>query len=188
MILHSPRTSRRQISFIIRQVRFPSISLPMEDTSVPLSCPASSSARSPKRRKLRKGTVSCWECKRRKAKCTFSGHAVCDGCIRRGTDCISQEVTEKPPSPRSNRHLVDRLGHVEASVRQLLKATRPTSGVELVPESSSSEDREIRSVNPEHPRTSPGPPKIASGTHQVPVGNCCSLDRSADVSICTRLF
>ncbi|KAF4461002.1 zn 2cys6 transcription factor [Fusarium albosuccineum] len=79
-----------------------------------------------KRRKLRKGTQSCWECKRRKARCTFSADTqdVCEGCKRRGTDCISQEATDQPPPPGSNRQLVDRLGQVEALVGQLLKASR----------------------------------------------------------------
>ncbi|KAJ4183932.1 hypothetical protein NW755_009472 [Fusarium falciforme] len=42
-----------------------------------------------KPRKLRKGTQSCWECKRRKARCTFSAATkdVCEGCKRRGTEC-----------------------------------------------------------------------------------------------------
>lgn len=102
------------------------MSLPLEEGVLSMPRPVADSAPSPKRRKLRKGTQSCWECKRRKAKCAFSASAsdVCDGCRRRGTDCISQEVTEKPPSPRSNRHLVDRLSHVEASVRHLLKTVQ----------------------------------------------------------------
>ncbi|KAM6520438.1 hypothetical protein FSOLCH5_005230 [Fusarium solani] len=74
------------------------------------------SAPAPKRRKLRKGTQSCWECKRRKARCTFSAATkdVCEGCKRRGTECISQESTDEPPPPDSKKGLVDRLGHVEA--------------------------------------------------------------------------
>lgn len=49
-----------------------------------------------KRRKLRKGTHSCWRCKRRKIKCTFatSVDAVCVGCSRRGLACINQEFPE----------------------------------------------------------------------------------------------
>ncbi|TQN64604.1 Dehydrocurvularin biosynthesis regulator [Colletotrichum shisoi] len=86
--------------------------------------PRADSAPTPKRRKLRKGTQSCWECKRRKARCTFSAahHDVCDGCTRRGTDCVSQEVADQPPPPGSSKHLVDRLGQVEALVKQLLRA------------------------------------------------------------------
>lgn len=68
--------------------------------------------RDPKRRKLRKGTHSCWACKRRKIRCTLSTlsgggggedglaneadihGAVCDGCRHRGTVCFSQDIPE----------------------------------------------------------------------------------------------
>ncbi|KAE8148693.1 hypothetical protein BDV25DRAFT_157825 [Aspergillus avenaceus] len=49
------------------------------------------------RRKVRKGTHSCWECKRRKMKCRFDPRIVsasCNGCRRRGSRCISQEFPE----------------------------------------------------------------------------------------------
>ncbi|KAL2825680.1 hypothetical protein BJY01DRAFT_230095 [Aspergillus pseudoustus] len=49
-----------------------------------------------RRRKVRKGTQSCWECKRRKVRCIFASaeHAICNNCRRRGTACISQEIPE----------------------------------------------------------------------------------------------
>ncbi|QIW96759.1 hypothetical protein AMS68_002277 [Peltaster fructicola] len=53
-----------------------------------------------KRRGLRKGTHSCWECKRRKMRCVADasvtrGPTVCQGCRRRGSACVSQEVPEE---------------------------------------------------------------------------------------------
>ncbi|CAJ2512367.1 Uu.00g053820.m01.CDS01 [Anthostomella pinea] len=52
---------------------------------------------SPKRRKIRKGTQSCWECKRRKTRCSFakSTALVCDGCRSRRTKCVSQEFDDE---------------------------------------------------------------------------------------------
>ncbi|KAJ5459367.1 hypothetical protein N7530_011311 [Penicillium desertorum] len=50
-----------------------------------------------KRRKVRKGTHSCWECKRRRMKCRLDPRIAstsCDGCRRRGSPCISQEFPE----------------------------------------------------------------------------------------------
>lgn len=45
-----------------------------------------------KRRKLRKGTFSCTECKQRKRRCELpAGHTECVGCRRRGLSCVSQE-------------------------------------------------------------------------------------------------
>jgi hypothetical protein len=54
-----------------------------------------------KRRKIRKGTQSCWECKRRKIRCTFvtPSAAVCDGCRSRGTPCVGQEYCNQQESP-----------------------------------------------------------------------------------------
>lgn len=78
----------------------------------------------PKRRNIRKGTLSCWECKRRKTRCTFatSTSTVCDGCRSRQTKCLSQEYYDEPahvlqvnsPStdlvrPRRRSRLIDRL-------------------------------------------------------------------------------
>ena len=54
-----------------------------------------SSEPTPKRRKVRKGTRSCWECRRRKEKCTFDSSAdICIRCHRRGSKCVGQEFPE----------------------------------------------------------------------------------------------
>ncbi|KAJ9164770.1 Transcription factor [Coniochaeta hoffmannii] len=52
--------------------------------------------RSLKRRKVRRGTQNCWECKRRKIRCTFAvpSASACDGCKSRGVRCISQQFYE----------------------------------------------------------------------------------------------
>ncbi|KAF2122084.1 hypothetical protein BDV96DRAFT_562891 [Lophiotrema nucula] len=59
-----------------------------------------------KRRRLRKGTHSCWECKRRKMRCTFDplvDATVCNGCRRRGSQCVSQEVPEEDALAMANK-------------------------------------------------------------------------------------
>ncbi|CRL29067.1 Fungal transcriptional regulatory protein, N-terminal [Penicillium camemberti] len=58
----------------------------------------------PKRRKVRKGTHSCWECRQRKVKCTFSSldDAICINCHRRGTKCTSQAVLDGPEMAESD--------------------------------------------------------------------------------------
>ncbi|KAL5340301.1 hypothetical protein BJX70DRAFT_387339 [Aspergillus crustosus] len=78
-----------------------------------------------KRRKVRKGTQSCWECKRRKVRCIFvsAEHVTCNNCRRRGTSCISQDLPDIRtfPSPTSNSTDVDeRLGRVENLIQQLV--------------------------------------------------------------------
>ncbi|EEU38393.1 uncharacterized protein NECHADRAFT_34715 [Fusarium vanettenii 77-13-4] len=56
-----------------------------------------------KRLRVRKGTKSCWECKRRKTRCTFAASADmrCTGCKRRRTACVGQEFPDEPTTFRS---------------------------------------------------------------------------------------
>lgn len=87
----------------------------MADTSV--DCDAVPPAL--KRRKVRKGTKSCWECKRRKIRCTFVAPAepICDGCRSRRVQCISQEFYDEAKEASKTA----RLDRVEALVKQLAK-------------------------------------------------------------------
>ncbi|KAL4784724.1 hypothetical protein BJX76DRAFT_204471 [Aspergillus varians] len=65
--------------------------------SVPPAAPSHDAHWQARRRKVRKGTHSCWECKRRKMKCRFDpriASASCNGCRRRGSPCISQEFPD----------------------------------------------------------------------------------------------
>ncbi|KAK7985855.1 hypothetical protein PG988_003477 [Apiospora saccharicola] len=85
------------------------------------------SGSSVKRRKTRKGTRSCWACKRRKEKCVFdqsiipAHDAVCMGCQRRGTRCVSQDSPDDLTSPPDGaRQMADRLVRVENLVQNLL--------------------------------------------------------------------
>ncbi|KAI1353086.1 hypothetical protein F5Y01DRAFT_67718 [Xylaria sp. FL0043] len=75
------------------------------------------------RRKLRKGTRSCWECKRRKNRCTWSrSEGKCDGCNRRGTRCIGQEFPQEPVSSERrgiNKSDDNRILRLEALVEEL---------------------------------------------------------------------
>ncbi|KAI2462733.1 hypothetical protein F4781DRAFT_419118 [Annulohypoxylon bovei var. microspora] len=73
-----------------------------------------------KRRKIRKGTQSCWECKRRKIRCTFAAptDATCDGCKSRRTRCISQEFTDDVASTSKKGN---RLNRIESLVEQLVQ-------------------------------------------------------------------
>ncbi|KAI1499287.1 hypothetical protein F5X99DRAFT_390403 [Biscogniauxia marginata] len=79
-----------------------------------------------KRRKIRKGTHSCWSCKRRKVRCVYRSpdDAVCIGCRSRGTDCISQEFSEEDVSllSSSEHQMVDRMVRVEAISKELARS------------------------------------------------------------------
>jgi hypothetical protein len=79
-----------------------------------------------KRRKLRKGTTSCWDCKKRKVKCTYdaTSDTVCIACHRRGAPCIGQDQPEQEYQlhTESNRDpLLNRIERVESLLEQLIK-------------------------------------------------------------------
>src|ERR1700748_132450 len=77
-----------------------------------------------KRRKLRKGTRSCWDCKRRKVKCTFKSATdiVCIACVRRGTHCVSQEHPEEESYTEDGRdRIFERIVRVEALLEDIVK-------------------------------------------------------------------
>ncbi|KAI8686772.1 Zn(2)-C6 fungal-type domain-containing protein [Fusarium sp. Ph1] len=103
-------------------------------TSIPGWEPPSPSAAEiqPPRKRLhvRKGTKSCWECKRRKIRCTFAASADmrCTGCKRRRTACVGQEFPDEPTTFHSTDSdglpaYGDRLGRLEASVELLVKSS-----------------------------------------------------------------
>ncbi|KAM0460432.1 hypothetical protein ACHAPV_004699 [Trichoderma viride] len=76
------------------------------------------------RRKLRRGTTSCWECKRRKTKCHFEQGTsdACESCERRGCKCVLQDVDEKNlGSHRArNRDIRAQVDRLETVVDQLV--------------------------------------------------------------------
>ena len=75
-----------------------------------------------KKRKVRKGTQSCWECKRRKVRCIFTspGDGTCMSCQHRRVPCVSQELPEDLcPAKPGNRHLGERIAKVEDFMKDL---------------------------------------------------------------------
>ncbi|KAJ5752921.1 hypothetical protein N7520_009838 [Penicillium odoratum] len=117
----------------------------------------SSSNRSLKRRKVRKGTTSCWECRRRKKRCEFTESAsTCNACQRIGVPCVSQVFTDTVSNEPD--HLSQRLDQVEALVTQFVRQRKGQSNQELRRATPTPEiDRAptLRSVN--HERLSRGP-------------------------------
>lgn len=73
-----------------------------------------------RRRQIRKGTQSCWECKRRKVRCIFVlNHTTCNHCRRRGTTCIGQEYPNKPVSSNDDQ-IESRLTRIEDILERLV--------------------------------------------------------------------
>jgi hypothetical protein len=84
-----------------------------------------------KKRKVRKGTQSCWECKKRKVRCiwTLPSKTTCDNCTRRKTACISQEHPDEADfhSEKSSLGVEARLSRVEDLLERLINNNNNTS-------------------------------------------------------------
>ncbi|EFQ34097.1 hypothetical protein CGRA01v4_12159 [Colletotrichum graminicola] len=80
-----------------------------------------------KKRKVRKGTRSCWQCRKRKIRCEFASNdeETCNGCQARSTICISQEFADEEPSGPPERGLVQRLGRLEELMLKLADKIGP---------------------------------------------------------------
>ncbi|KAK8077828.1 hypothetical protein PG996_003998 [Apiospora saccharicola] len=89
-----------------------------------------------RRRRLRKGTHSCRECKRRKMRCVFDPTTcatACKGCERRGSPCVGQEFPEEF-TPTAGR----------APTAAPADASPEASDIGWTPGASSDEDRRRR--------------------------------------------
>ncbi|KAH0521852.1 hypothetical protein TsFJ059_005787 [Trichoderma semiorbis] len=78
---------------------------------------------SPQLRKVRKGTRSCWECKRRKIRCIFpSGNtSTCNWCISHGSTCISQRFQDETGDASRAQSMESRMMRVENLLEQVLQ-------------------------------------------------------------------
>jgi hypothetical protein len=112
--------------------------------------PSPEKASERKRRKLRKGTNSCWACKKRKVKCIFSlpSDNVCNACQQRGSACITQEFPEMSIDAGS-RQMGDRIVRVEALLNQLVGDS--TSNSNSYPASARSDEDANRNVTAQIP-------------------------------------
>lgn len=81
----------------------------------------------PKQNKVRKGTHSCWECRRRKVKCVFATptDARCIICQRRDSTCTSQSADSPFNTPQNKGYAANSHGQIgrdtddDRDVRQL---------------------------------------------------------------------
>lgn len=80
------------------------------------------------RKKMRKGTHSCFECRRRKIRCVFSpdNSTTCTECFARGSRCVDQEHVDADVIVDHRKNLRERVAKLESLVESLLE-DRPSS-------------------------------------------------------------
>ncbi|KAH8731516.1 hypothetical protein GQ44DRAFT_698873 [Phaeosphaeriaceae sp. PMI808] len=81
----------------------------------------------PTRKKMRKGTHSCFECRRRKIRCIYQpdNPDVCSECFARGSRCIDQENGTSDVIVDHRKNLRERVSRLEALVDGLLSEKDP---------------------------------------------------------------
>ncbi|KAK0615156.1 hypothetical protein B0T17DRAFT_379367 [Bombardia bombarda] len=107
-----------------------------------------------RRRKVRKGTHSCWECRRRKIRCQFSPNndTVCVPCQARGSACRSQEFADDSrPQQQPDRRMAQRLGRLEELMARLVDRIMPEASRTITSSTSG------RSASGPSDRASPTP-------------------------------
>lgn len=75
------------------------------------------------RKRMRKGTHSCNECRERKVKCIFSSEReICDDCLRRGRPCLAQtEERQSPTSYDPAKSTREHLREIDQNIKQILQ-------------------------------------------------------------------
>ncbi|KAK4442518.1 transcription factor sdnS [Podospora aff. communis PSN243] len=88
-----------------------------------------------RRRKVRKGTHSCWECRRRKIRCQFGpgDDVVCLPCQARGSTCRSQEFVDDARPQQPDKRLAQRLGRLEDLMTKLVDRMVPDAAAKARP-------------------------------------------------------
>ncbi|KAJ6120601.1 hypothetical protein N7523_004881 [Penicillium sp. IBT 18751x] len=102
----------------------------------------------PPRKRMRKGTKSCTQCRRRKIRCTFNPDRpeACNECRLRGSTCIDQEYDSEKTSisgaaQGDQRYsLRERVAHLENVVQDLAKRIDKTSPARSPARRPSAED------------------------------------------------
>ncbi|KAI4183802.1 MAG: hypothetical protein L6R41_005181 [Letrouitia leprolyta] len=87
-----------------------------------ITTPSSESSDSHPRKRMRKGTHSCLECRRRKIRCIFEPDAsTCNRCIHKGQSCTQQEYGDAKAMGADKRKSVrERTSELEGMINQIL--------------------------------------------------------------------
>ena len=123
-----------------------------------------------RRKRLRKGTHSCLQCRRRKVRCIFEPNSErCDNCVSREVTCTQQDVGYQRQSSSENRKSTRRrLQEVEGILGQILERlpAKPTASLKSGESEQTSFGASLRNAHSELPSPSaqlaPLPPRLFS--------------------------
>jgi hypothetical protein len=106
---------------------------------------------------MRKGTHSCYECRRRKIRCIFAKDStICEGCDAKGRRCTEQRRELLQAAALDTREsLRDRVARLEAIIR-----ASKSDGGDVVDQISSRSEIDPRNVQPDGLGTDSSSPSI----------------------------
>ncbi|KAI0863769.1 hypothetical protein F4860DRAFT_467788 [Xylaria cubensis] len=86
------------------------------------------------KRKIRKGTTSCWECKRRKQRCHFAidQSRACVSCRRRGKSCVMQQFDDPNHDPENYERIAASIEIGPTSPEDILEILREDAAIDSV--------------------------------------------------------
>ncbi|KAK7960658.1 Fungal specific transcription factor [Apiospora saccharicola] len=86
-------------------------------------------------KRMRLGTKSCAECRRRKVRCIYAPDSrACQECVAHGSECTVQKPKEKEPQPSSHQQsLQRRIDDLEKVIRRLGQAVTPSTDLSSSP-------------------------------------------------------
>ncbi|KAF2405555.1 hypothetical protein EJ06DRAFT_30234 [Trichodelitschia bisporula] len=121
------------------------------------------------RKKMRKGTHSCFECRRRKIRCIFtSDHpSVCTECFARGSRCIDQEHAESDAVLDQRKNLRERVARLEALVDSMVEHSHDRRAAEVLRELGTTSHHS--SATPQSDSTPPRDIASESGGRKAPL-------------------
>ncbi|KAF2112471.1 hypothetical protein BDV96DRAFT_614309 [Lophiotrema nucula] len=129
------------------------------------------------RKKMRKGTHSCFECRRRKIRCIYppDNQNVCSECFARGSRCVDQEHADPEVIVDHRKNLRERVSRLEALIENLLEEKTEKSVADTTTSSSKTPNLITRDTFPPTPLSSEGslfqPPRAPASDrgHHVPI-------------------
>ncbi|KAH6612444.1 hypothetical protein C7974DRAFT_77901 [Boeremia exigua] len=126
----------------------------------------------PTRKKMRKGTHSCFECRRRKIRCIFQSDNpdVCSECFARGSRCVDQENANPEVIVDHRKNLRERVSRLEALVDSLLedKTVKSESPSQSQAETTSPRNVYTKDPFPPTPLSSEASSNILRESQRVP--------------------
>jgi hypothetical protein len=128
------------------------------------------SSSEPPRKKMRKGTHSCWECRRRKIRCIFPPEhpSTCNECFARGSRCVDQENIETDVVVDQRKNLRERVARLESLVDTLLEDHSDRGAAEVLRDLRSSRLPPTPGSNTETP-LGPSQQEVPGHTEQMPI-------------------